>query len=513
MIPIIPGMITRVDRLLDRITMYRLVLYLLIGYVGVAAILAVFGRLPFTAPALLVSAAILVAICWAANTILARLLDVPANVESSFITALILALILDPARSPGDLQLLGWAAILAMSSKYLIALRNKHIFNPAALAVAITSFAIGESASWWVGTGSMLPVVLLGGLLLVRKLRQEALAGAFLAAALAAICVVSLLLRLALPSELQLLLVASPLFFFASVMLTEPLTAPPTQRMRLIYGALVGVLFIPQIHIGTLYSTPELALLVGNVFSYLVGPKLRPALELRKKTRLAPNVVDFAFKPSAKLAFLPGQYMEFTLAHPHPDGRGNRRYFTLASSPTEDVVRLGVRFYPRGSSFKRGLQSLGARAKIAGGQVAGDFTLPTDPRRKLVFIAGGIGITPYRSMLKYLLDTRQRCDIVLLYANRVAADIVYKDVLDEAQAKLGVKTVYTLTDTAALPRDWPGAKGRIGEKLIRAAAPDYSERTFYISGPPDMVRASERVLRNMGIRATHIKKDFFPGLV
>jgi ferredoxin-NADP reductase len=400
-----------------------------------------------------------------------------------------------------------------MASKYLIGLRNKHIFNPAALSVAITSFSIGESASWWVGTGSMLPVVLLGGLLLVRKLRQEALAGAFLATALVTVCVVTLLLRLALPSELQQLLVASPLFFFASLMLTEPLTAPPTQHMRMIYGALVGVLFIPQIHIGRLYSTPELALLAGNVFSYLVSPKLRPALELRKKTKLAPNVVDFAFKSSAKLAFLPGQYMEFTLAHPHPDGRGNRRYFTLASSPTEDVVRLGVRFYPQGSSFKRALQSLGARATIAGGQVAGDFTLPPDPRRKLVFIAGGIGITPYRSMLKYLLDTRQPRDIVVFYANRVAADIIYQDVLSDAQTKLGVKTVYTLTDTATLPRDWPGAKGRIGPKLIRAAAPDYRERTFYVSGPPDMVRATERELKGMGVRAMHIKKDFFPGLV
>ena len=121
--------------------------------------------------------------CWAANTILARVLNVPTNVESAFITGLILALILDPARTPDDLQFLGWAAILAMSSKYVLALNKKHLFNPAAVAVVITSLVLHESASWWVGTASMLPAVLLGGVLVVRKLRQEELVGWFLAAA------------------------------------------------------------------------------------------------------------------------------------------------------------------------------------------------------------------------------------------------------------------------------------------------------------------------------------------
>src|SRR5262249_23703832 len=143
----------------------------------------------------------------------------------------------------------------------------------------------------------------------------------------------------------------------------------------------------------------------------------------------------------------------------------------------------------------------------------GDFTLPRDPTQKLVFIAGGIGITPYRSMLKYLLDTRQRRDVVVLYANRVAHDIAYRDVLDEAQAPLGANGVYTLTDTAAIPRDWTGQRGRITEAMVREAAPDYRERTFYLSGPSDMVKAFEHVLRRMGVSRRQIKRDFFPGLV
>jgi ferredoxin-NADP reductase/Na+-translocating ferredoxin:NAD+ oxidoreductase RnfD subunit len=506
-------MMTGIDYALDRTTMYRLVLYVLLGLIGVAAILAYFGLLAFSPLALLVSAAFLVLMCWAANTLLSWAFDVPPNVESATITGLILTLIIDPVRSPSDLQFLGWAAILAMASKYILAFRGKHFFNPAAIAVVITAFVLGESASWWIGTGSMLPAVLIGGYLIVRKIRLEDMVVTFLIAAVVTVCLVSLSLGVPIASELQQLLVASPLFFFASIMLTEPLTAPPTRDLKRIYAVIVGILIIPQIHIGTLYSTPELALVAGNVFSYFVGPKERVALKLRKKSRLAPDIVDFVFAPSRPLAFAPGQFIECTLAHPGPDSRGNRRYFTIASSPTEDSIHLGVRFYQRGSTFKRAMYGMDGRTSLLAGQVAGDFTLPRDRGQKLVFIAGGIGITPYRSMLKYLLDTKQRRDIILIYANRTVNDFVYKDVLSDAQTRLGVKTVFTLTDTSAIPRNWPGYRGRITEQMIQEVVPDYAERVFYLSGPPDMVKAHELVLRDIGVHASRIKKDFFPGLV
>lgn len=506
-------MITRIDDLLDRITMYRLVLYVLIGFIAVAEVLSFFNMLPFSPLSLLISTALLVLICWAANTILARIFDIPTNVESAYITALILALIINPISSPGGLPFLGWAAILATSSKYILSIHNTHIFNPAAIAVVITSFALGDSASWWVGTASMLPVVLIGGALLVRKLRQGEMALLFVAVSLVTVCVVSLLQGLSLTRELRLLTVESPLFFFAAIMLTEPLTAPPTQKLRDIYGVIIGVLFIPQIHIGPIYSTPELALVVGNIYSYIVSPKQKVALKLRRKGKISSDIVDFVFKPSQRLAYEPGQYMEFTLGHAKPDSRGNRRYFTLASSPTEENVRLGVRFYENGSSFKKALYAIDGRTNMLAGHIAGDFTLPRDPKQKLVFIAGGIGITPYRSMLKYLLDTGQRRDIALFYVNRTSDEIAYKDILSEAQTKLGIKVFYTLTNTKAIPRNWPGLSGRINEQMILKAVPDYDERMFYLSGPPGMVRAYEQVLKNMRVGHDQIKKDFFPGLV
>lgn len=506
-------MITRIDDLLDRITMYRLVLYVLIAFIAIAMVLSFLTLLPFSPLYLLFSTVFLVIVCWAANSFLAYIFAVPTNVESTYITALILTLIIDPAKSPADFLFLGWAAILATSSKYILSLNNKHIFNPAAIAVVITSFALGESASWWVGTASMLPVVLVGGVLLIRKIRQGEMFVLFVVAALVTECLVSLMQGLSLTKELQQLLVESPLFFFATIMLTEPLTAPPTQKLKRIYGVMTGILFIPQIHFGPIYSTPELALVIGNLYSYIVSPKQKVVLTLKRKSKIASNVVDFIFKPSQKLAFEPGQYMELTLAHPKPDSRGNRRFFTIASSPTEDNLHLGVRFYANSSSFKKALYSIDTRAKMSAGQIAGDFTLPKDPKQKLVFMAGGIGITPFRSMLKYLLHMHQRRDIVLLYANRTADEIAYKDILSEAQTKLGIKVFCMLTDTKAIPRNWPGFVGRIDQRMIQQAVPDYQDRTFYLSGPLDMVRAYERLLRNMHVSPDQIKKDLFPGLV
>ena len=91
--------------------------------------------------------------------------------------------------------------------------------------------------------------------------------------------------------------------------------------------------------------------------------------------------------------------------------------------------------------------------------------------------------------------------------------MVYRDVLDAARARLAAKILYILTDPAAVPRNWSGLTGRINERMILRAIPDYDERTYYLSGPPAMVRASEQALKNMRISGRQIKKDFFPGLV
>src|SRR5262249_30713973 len=369
------------------------VLYFLI-FLAVAALgLSFLGLLPFQPADLLASLSVLVFVCWIANSAFAKVFKAPANTESLFITAFILALIITP-RSPAHYFSAGsavyvWAGVWAMASKYLLAIRRKHIFNPAALAVTLASFTLNQAASWWVGTSAMLPFVLLGGLLVARKIKRFDLILGFLAAAGAVTLGGTLAKGIGvLPAAWQLL-ADSPILFFAFVMLTEPLTTPPERTARILYGVTVGLLLSPSLHFGRLYSTPELALLVGNGLSYLMSRRATYLLKLRTTTQLAPDIYEFRFNGAARLRFRPGQYLEWTLRHSQPDSRGNRRYFTIASSPDEREVRLSVKFYPGSSTFKKALLAMRPGDEMVASQLAGEFVLPANKQEKLVFMAGG----------------------------------------------------------------------------------------------------------------------------
>ena len=150
---------------------------------------------------------------------------------------------------------------------------------------------------------------------------------------------------------------------------------------------------------------------------------------------------------------------------------------------------------------------------IIASQLAGDFTLPRNRKTKLAFIIGGIGVTPFRSMVKYLLDKKEMRPIVIFYSNKIEPDIVYKEIFDEAERQLGIKTIYTLTDIQLVPLDWNEGKGYISEKMIMEAMPDYKERMFYISGPHGMVVDFKKILKEINVKNSRIRTDFFPGLV
>jgi ferredoxin-NADP reductase/Na+-translocating ferredoxin:NAD+ oxidoreductase RnfD subunit len=504
-------MLNFMDRLIDRTTMYRLVLYYLIALLGGAFLLGMFRLVAVDPTALAFSTMLILLTSVAANWVFARIFGAVPNRESAYITALILALILDPATATnlGGVGLLIFASVWAMASKYILSARRRHIFNPAALGVALPGLLLGEPASWWISTiTQLLPVILIGGLVLVRKLRRFDLILAFAAANLLATVLT------AAPGEalgaVKLTLLESPFFFMAFVMLTEPLTAPQHKLWRLVYGALVGVLSSPNIAIAGYYFTPEVALLAGNLLTFAVSPRGRVMLTLERIEKVANGAYDFVFRPDRQLAFSAGQYLEWTLPLKRPDDRGNRRYFTIASAPTEDVTRLGVKFSAAGSAFKRELAELKPGDSIVASQLAGSFTLPRDPDRKLVFIAGGIGITPFRSMLKDLLDHAESRPVIVLYGNRRADEIAYRDVLEDAEENLGIPTHHAVMEALGASPDM--TIGLIDEAMIRAKVPDFAERTFYISGPQPMVAAERRLLRRMGVPFWRIKTDFFPGL-
>ena len=492
-----------IDNFLNKITMYRLVFYYLLALLVIAAIFSAFGILPYNPISLTISTLILVAACWMTNKIFAKILRVPANVESVYITAFILALIIPPLTLKpfdiGGFWFLIAAAVFAMASKYILAIYKKHIFNPAAFAVVLTGFVLGQYASWWIGGNlAMLAFVLIGGLLVARKIQRFDLVLTFFAAAIISILVLNN--GFDPLTTIEKTFTHTCLLFFGFVMITEPLTTPPTRALRIIYGAIVGILFAPGIHIGQLYFSPEIALVTGNIFSYAVSPKKKYAMKLKSKEQIGEDIYNFTFDVK-KMNFAPGQYMEFTLAAQGSDSRGNRRYFTVASSPTENNLQLSVKFYEKSSTFKKHMLELQPGDRMMGGQLAGDFTLPKDKNKKLVFIAGGIGITPFRSMIKYLSDSGEKRDIILLYSNRHASEIAYREIFDEAARTIGLKTIYVTTDTGP----------KIDKKMITEEIPDFEERMFYISGTRGMVIGLKRILHESGIHQNHVKVDFFPG--
>ncbi len=503
-----------IDAFLNRVTMYRLVLYVLIALLVIALILGSFVVLAINPFMLLFSILFISVLCWTVNTFFSLSFDAPANVESFFITALILVLLISPPQSLGDgtfVETAFWASVWAMASKYIFAIGRKHIFNPAAFGVAITAITLNQSASWWVGTLPMMPFALIGGLLIVRKIQRFDLFLVFSLTALVAILAAHLTASTDLVAATWNVLTVTPLIFFATVMLTEPLTMPPTRNLRILFGVIVGVLFAPWVHIGSFYSTPEIALLVGNAYAYIVSPKQKLLLVLQKKLRVATGIYDFWFTSPERFAFRPGQYLEWTLELEKADNRGNRRTFTISSAPTEEGIAMGVRFYPEASAFKRRLAALQPGDTIVASQLSGEFVLPPERGEKVVFIAGGIGVTPFRSMIKDMLDRNDARPTVLFYSNKRLDEIAYRDVFDTAHKRIGTDIVYTLTDPSCIPPDWKGETGRVDEAMIRRWVPECEACQYYLSGTHGMVTGTKKMLRRMGVPPHRITTDFFPG--
>ena len=148
-----------IDNFLNRITMYRITLYVLIFFLAVAGVLGMFGFLSYSLIDITLASLFLVAVCWVANKVFAWAFNAPVNVESAYITALILALLIAPTRTMDNYMFMFWAGTIAMASKFILAIGKKHLFNPAAIAVVITAYTISHGAVWWVGNLPMLAFV------------------------------------------------------------------------------------------------------------------------------------------------------------------------------------------------------------------------------------------------------------------------------------------------------------------------------------------------------------------
>ncbi|OWY01074.1 hypothetical protein B6V75_15765 [Thioclava sp. F1Mire-8] len=508
-------MMRLIRRALNGVTMYRLMVYYL-GLLFVGGLAAGMTGATFLDPAgLLLSLALAVASAWVTNRLFSIVLKLPTNSESVHITALILALIMPPAdiADPTTLAAIVLASVAAIASKFILTIGHKHIFNPVALGAVVAGIGLNTPALWWVGgTPQLLPLVILGGLLVGYKIERLGMIAVYILSNLAAVIATTPPGMMGM--ALQQTLLYSPLFFAGFAMLTEPLTAAHGRWSRHVYAAIVGVLSCSNIHIGTLYFSPELAFLVANIYAWAASPKGRFKMKLIGVEEIAANCYEFVFQSDRALKFRAGQYLDWTLGLPKSDTRGNRRTFTIASAPGATSVRVGVKFTPDGSEFKRGLLEMQEGDPIYGSQIAGTFVLPRQREKKLLFIAGGIGITPFRSMIADLLERGEKRDIVLVYANRSADEIAYRELLTRARSELGMKVVYAVSGAPGDASTLPGTvvEGRMDETKLRECVPDLDERRVYVSGASAMVAGFRKTLRNCGVGRRRIHTDAFSGL-
>lgn len=204
-----------------------------------------------------------------------------------------------------------------------------------------------------------------------------------------------------------------------------------------------------------------------------------------------------------------GQYLTIDL--PVEDTRGKRRPFTISSSPTEKgFVTITTR--PGPSPFKQALNSLDLGSRIVSKAPFGNFVLPSDTSKPLVMLAGGIGITPFRSMIKFACDTQLPLAITLLYSNRTPGDIPFKTEFDNLRhLNHHFKPIYTISEAEGSAGKWNGLVGFIDEKMIGENVPDLENSIFYVCGPPGMVETMLEHLKKMSIPDDRTRFEKFSG--
>jgi glycine betaine catabolism B len=220
----------------------------------------------------------------------------------------------------------------------------------------------------------------------------------------------------------------------------------------------------------------------------------------------AANIKTFWFKPARAVRYTAGEFIEMYLPHDNADNRGQKRWFTLSSSPTDELVSITTKFAAeRGSSFKQALAALQPGAQVMLADPMGDFILPKDQSRPVVCVAGGIGVTPMHSMIKWLTDTGERRDICLIYSVGRPEELAFASLFE---SYCGEKF---MAITKEADPEWQGHVGSLDAARILEFSGTPANALYYLSGPEGMIQAFVKGLRASGISKHDIVTDYFPG--
>jgi len=230
--------------------------------------------------------------------------------------------------------------------------------------------------------------------------------------------------------------------------------------------------------------------------------------KLIKRNIILEGIIELEFQLESELEFLAGQDVSITIPEmPYPDSKGNRRYFSIASSPLDKThIKIATRISDSG--FKKTLLALEESDEVLVDEPYGEMILPDSTEQPLVFIAGGIGITPFLSMLRYIKEKNLNYDATLLYSNKTEAGTPY---LEELQGMDRVLKNFRLLLVMTDDEDWIGENRRINQSLITEKIPNYLDVKFYFAGPPGLVSGIKASLDNLKVKEENMKFVEFAG--
>jgi ferredoxin-NADP reductase len=233
--------------------------------------------------------------------------------------------------------------------------------------------------------------------------------------------------------------------------------------------------------------------------------------KLKDHREVAEQTMAFRFEKPSSFQFTPGQFIDMTLIDPpETDAEGNTRGFSIASAPHEDFIMIATRL--RDTAFKRVLKSLapGREVRIEG--PFGNLRLHSDKSRAAVVLTGGIGITPFRSILLHATREKLPHHILLFYGNRRPEDAAFLDELQELEKQnSNYKLIASMNEMENSHRRWDGEKGLINAQMLAKYLRETAAPMYYITGPPPMVRSMHTMLINTGVNDDDIRIEEFAG--
>jgi ferredoxin-NADP reductase len=240
-------------------------------------------------------------------------------------------------------------------------------------------------------------------------------------------------------------------------------------------------------------------------------PSPVPSFRLTKREEVAHGTMAFYFTKPAGFEFRAGQAIDLTLIDPpETDGEGNTRALSLASAPSDPELMVATRM--RDTAFKRVLRDapLGTEVKIDG--PFGSFTLHKNAAKPAVFLAGGIGITPFLSIIRQATRDRSPHQIYLFYANRRPQDAPFlSELRQHAADNPNFHLVATISDLDDASQEWTGERGYITGDMVTRSLPSLQGPIYYLAGPPAMVTAMRSLCVAAGVDEDDIRTEEFGG--